>query len=268
MATRETAISIDDSDDEEEALRYAIKMSLEDQHPAEEEKAPSSGLLSLDRKQMEAERLARLAKKRGHPGDATASAVQAPASKRQRDADMVATQQPESGQPLKAKLPYAKGIVKKTWVQGYPRTGDDVKIEEVLQRDQLELAVISSFQWDEEWMLSKFNLAKTKLLLVAFAGSEAQVSCLPLRLARDQAFTTRTEAGNARKRPPRHPVLLPAHERPRIYALQTTIAEVPGSSTNCGADRKLRSVRLGRERGSGECELKIGEKNKKDKITT
>ncbi|VBB86886.1 Putative protein of unknown function [Podospora comata] len=72
-------------------------------------------------------------------------------------------------------LPYPRGVIKKTWIYpSYPRAGDDVKIEEVLQKDILELAVISSFQWDEDWMLSKIDISRTKLYLIAFAKSEAQ----------------------------------------------------------------------------------------------
>ncbi|KAK4179794.1 tyrosyl-DNA phosphodiesterase-domain-containing protein [Triangularia setosa] len=72
-------------------------------------------------------------------------------------------------------LPFPRGVVKKTWIYpSYPRVGDDIKIEEVLQKDFLELAVISSFQWDEDWMLSKIDISRTKLYLVAFANSEAQ----------------------------------------------------------------------------------------------
>lgn len=73
-------------------------------------------------------------------------------------------------------LPFPQGIVKKTWAFGQPRQGDDIKIEEVLQKQQLQLAVLSSYQWDEEWMLSKIDLARTKLVLIAFAVDEAQVN--------------------------------------------------------------------------------------------
>lgn len=43
-------------------------------------------------------------------------------------------------------LKYPKGVVLKTWVYGSPRQGNDIKIEEVLQKDDLELAVLSAFQ--------------------------------------------------------------------------------------------------------------------------
>jgi hypothetical protein len=74
-----------------------------------------------------------------------------------------------------SKLPFPKGVVKKTWVKGQPRLGDDIRLEEVLQKDELELALISSFQWDQDWMLDKFDLRKTRLVLVSTGGDEAEV---------------------------------------------------------------------------------------------
>jgi hypothetical protein len=72
-------------------------------------------------------------------------------------------------------IQFPDGIVKKTWAYGYPRQ-DDIKIEEVFQKDDLELAVLSSFQWDDEWVLSKLNLRKTKVICVVQADREEQVS--------------------------------------------------------------------------------------------
>ncbi|KAK0748634.1 hypothetical protein B0T21DRAFT_278159 [Apiosordaria backusii] len=87
----------------------------------------------------------------------------------------VSPARPSTSTPQTGMLPFPHGVVKKTWIYpSYPRVGDDIKIEEVLQKDILELAVISSFQWDEDWMLSKIDITRTKLYLVAFANSEAQ----------------------------------------------------------------------------------------------
>lgn len=72
-------------------------------------------------------------------------------------------------------LPFPRGVIKKTWAYQQPRKGDDIKIEEVLQKQDLQLAVVSSFQWDEHWMLSKIDITRTKLVLIAFAADEAQV---------------------------------------------------------------------------------------------
>lgn len=164
--------------DEDEALRYAIALSLEEQdkaskqeakttHPPSREPKPSSttfSLASLDRKKMEEERLQRLAKRRRSNSDQIAGDL--PPAKRKLN--------PGASTPI-TPLPFSKGVIKRTWARGYPRTPDDIKIEEVLQKDKLLLAVMCSFQWDDEWIISKLNLAKTKLLLVAYAADEAQV---------------------------------------------------------------------------------------------
>jgi hypothetical protein len=49
-------------------------------------------------------------------------------------------------------IQYLDGIVKKTWAFGYDRRGDDIKIEEVLQKNDLQLAVLSSYQIDADCM--------------------------------------------------------------------------------------------------------------------
>ena len=70
-------------------------------------------------------------------------------------------------------LTFPNGIILKTWAFSYERS-DDIKIEEVLQRSTLKLAVISSFQWDMEWLNSKIrNSSSTKLILVMQAKDEA-----------------------------------------------------------------------------------------------
>lgn len=177
--------------DEDEALRYAIALSLQEQEVQEEQSSqiPSAststsrrngdgsggaglGLLSLDRKKMEEERLQRLAKRRRSSEDGE-DVVEHPPSKR-----MTPCAEPPrtvAGSMSSSLLPFPKGAIKRTWAKGYPRTSEDIKIEEVFQKDKLELAVLSSYQWDDEWLVSKLDLRKTKLLLLAFADNEAQV---------------------------------------------------------------------------------------------
>ena len=130
--------------------------------------APISGLLGLDRKKMEQERLARKrkvslspsptrkAQKTGNIGDTRsleASCRLAPDSKSRISASL------ES--PLPSKRPsgscFLKPVVKKTWALGHERTGNDIKLEEVLQKNDLILAVLSSFQWDIEWLFAKLD---------------------------------------------------------------------------------------------------------------
>jgi len=55
------------------------------------------------------------------------------------------------------KLAYPRGVVKRTWAFGYERTGSDIKLEEVLEPLTLRTAVLSAFQWDMEWLLSKLR---------------------------------------------------------------------------------------------------------------
>ncbi|KAK3296034.1 tyrosyl-DNA phosphodiesterase-domain-containing protein [Chaetomium fimeti] len=83
-------------------------------------------------------------------------------------------------------LPFPRGVIKKTWAYQQPRKGDDIKIEEVLQKQHLQLAVVSSYQWDEHWMLSKIDIARTKLILVAFAANEAQKEEMRSNVPRDR----------------------------------------------------------------------------------
>jgi hypothetical protein len=181
MAGREV-ISIDSDSDSDDDLRRAIALSLQDQNGTSHstdaasdetqptETGPSSGVtlgsLPLDRKQMEQERLERLAKKRGLPAENGPNDASGPPTKKQ------ATAEPTNSLPLK----FPDGTVKRTWTRGYPRTSEDITIEEVFQKEDLQLALLSSFQWDEEWMLSKVDFPRTKILLLAFASSEEQVT--------------------------------------------------------------------------------------------
>lgn len=52
---------------------------------------------------------------------------------------------------------YPSGVVKKTWAFGHERDGNDIKLEEVLEPQTLRTAVLSAFQWDTEWILSKLK---------------------------------------------------------------------------------------------------------------
>lgn len=72
-------------------------------------------------------------------------------------------------------IQYPDGVVKKTWVRGCPRQGDDIKIEEVLQKSDLELAVLSSFVVDPAWIETKLN-SKTKVIWVLQEKDESEAS--------------------------------------------------------------------------------------------
>ncbi|PGH06630.1 hypothetical protein GX51_02257 [Blastomyces parvus] len=147
------------------------------------------GILGMDRKKMEEERLARLGRKRK-----ASSSSELPASKHattrsknedtavgaampghnlsgnaERSSDKETTQArvPPQLLPLAStSLQFPKGVVKKTWAFGYDRTGDDIKFEEVIQKSDLELAVLSSYMWNVDWMFSKFKIKQTRFLLI------------------------------------------------------------------------------------------------------
>ncbi|KAM3498335.1 hypothetical protein MY11210_009680 [Beauveria gryllotalpidicola] len=175
--TEKEFITLPSDSDEDEDLRRAIQLSLQDQYMMNDAAADASsdagtsapanpatfaGLL-LNRKEMEEARLHRLGKRRRNSIE---SSTEEPAMKRltpQR------SERAESSQPR-----YLQGTVRRTWTQGYTKTSDDITIEEILQKDDLQLALLSSFQWDEEWLLSKLNTSKTRILLLAFAASEEQ----------------------------------------------------------------------------------------------
>jgi hypothetical protein len=72
-------------------------------------------------------------------------------------------------------LEFPNGTVKKTWASGYQRN-EDIKIEEVLQKSSLQLAVLSSFQWDMDWLLDKIRVGATDILFVMQAKEDSIVS--------------------------------------------------------------------------------------------
>lgn len=176
--TENEVIVLDSDSDEDEDTRRAIELSLQDQSTMvdsatdtsknTEGSAPANhatfGDFSLNRKEMEEARLNRLGKRRRNSNESSAGQ---PATKR------LTPQQSERATSSQAQYP--KGIVRRTWARGFTKTPDDITIEEIFQKEDLQLALLSSFQWDEEWLLSKLNVSKTRILLVAFAASEEQV---------------------------------------------------------------------------------------------
>ncbi|KAK2792118.1 hypothetical protein FQN51_001913 [Onygenales sp. PD_10] len=82
---------------------------------------------------------------------------------------------PESPRPEPRPLEFPLGAVKKTWVFGCERQGDDIKFEEVVQKADLEQAILSSYQWDYDWVFSKFWCHDTRLLLVMGIKEEEEI---------------------------------------------------------------------------------------------
>jgi hypothetical protein len=137
----------------------------------------------LDRKKMEEERLARanrtMVQEKGHNQTNEKVKKRKPSASPPRDEDreyripkiarLLTTPSASSG------IQFPNGVVKRTWVSGCPRSGDDIKIEEVLQKNDLELAVLSAFQVDSEWIMNKLD-DKTKVVWILQAKTEAEVS--------------------------------------------------------------------------------------------
>jgi hypothetical protein len=136
-----------------------------------------AGILGLDRRAMEAERLARMEARQPKTIEQSSVTVQAKSNKRQRSISPPPTSRP--GKKIKelentsTLLQYPRGIVKKTWAFGHSRNTNDIKIEEVLEKSTLRTALLSAFQWDTNWAMAKLNLQQTRVIMVMQADTEA-----------------------------------------------------------------------------------------------
>ncbi|PGH04724.1 hypothetical protein AJ79_07003 [Helicocarpus griseus UAMH5409] len=147
----------------------------------------SLGIMGFDRKKMEEERLARLERKRKAPSSSKspaakhvalasekkdvpvrAAAFGSPTTKKEvpKGKEVTVNNEVPPQPSASPSLQFPSGVVKKTWAYGYPRKGDDIKLEEVVQKTDLELAVLSSYMWDTDWLFSKFIIGKTRFLLI------------------------------------------------------------------------------------------------------
>ncbi|KAI0477003.1 tyrosyl-DNA phosphodiesterase-domain-containing protein [Xylaria cf. heliscus] len=170
-----------------------VKASSATSHPVPSPQVISQGIqpssfaaLGIDRKKMEEERLARAAKRKApHDDELTEPRPQRTKTSFQSNSIPLSRTAHTSTSTQSPLLLYPKGTVKKTWVTGYPRQ-NDIRIEEILQKEQLELAVLSSFQWDDEWLLSKIDIKRTKMVCIAFASSEAQKEEMRANVPRDR----------------------------------------------------------------------------------
>lgn len=166
----------------------------------------ASSLLGMDRKQMERERLARLVKRKVDDGDDTLAQSPKKAIKVQATgiADKGKTEPsknrasafPDTSpickqfatnsltctvKPTAHPIPqWPLGAVQKTAMNRAPRLQGDITIEEVLQHGDLELAVLSSFLWDMDWLFSKLSTRRTQFVLVMSAKEEVTVSAYTL----------------------------------------------------------------------------------------
>ncbi|CAF9911263.1 MAG: hypothetical protein HETSPECPRED_000285 [Heterodermia speciosa] len=184
-------IDLDDSDTPDEAL----PVQSSEQVDMLQTRTSLNSMLGLNRKAMEAERLARKRKavsispppSRAAKVACTSTAITngsnagsvvqsrpAPSIKTSSSTISTAPSSVTPAEPRRLEFPH--GVVKKTWAFGHTRTGDDIKIEELFQPDDLNLAVLSSFQWDIAWLFRKINVQKTQVVLVMQAKDNATKS--------------------------------------------------------------------------------------------
>lgn len=70
------------------------------------------------------------------------------------------------------KLQFAEGVVLLTKADSFPATANHVSIEDLFERDHLRRAVLSAFQIDLEWVLSKLNVGRTAIHIACEAKTE------------------------------------------------------------------------------------------------
>lgn len=129
--------------------------------PAKEATKPT-GLAGLDRKAMEQERLARMGKRKRSPSP------ERPLKQVVRST----TPKPAAPQPATNGLQYPQGTIKRTWATKHPRS-NDITLGEVLQASTLNIAVLSAFQFESEWLFKKYlNPHKVKQIWIFSAKGE------------------------------------------------------------------------------------------------
>lgn len=179
-STGQQKVVIDlDSDNDTPAVAVAQKSQQVDAQQATRREVDT--MLGLDRKAMEAERLARKRKLASISPPPTRKAPKIAHSQRSDigiqslDKPIKAIPPAISASPIPKLegLTFPRGAVKKTWAYNHARTGDDIKFDEVLQRSDLTLAVLSSYQWDFDWLVRKLDTRNTQMVFVVQAKGDS-----------------------------------------------------------------------------------------------
>ncbi|KAL9033040.1 MAG: hypothetical protein Q9214_007700, partial [Letrouitia sp. 1 TL-2023] len=168
------------SDEEAGPDSATQKSDVHAKSPSVELPPRSKGILGLNRKAMELERLARKRKASTSPPQSQKAARQYGESSVRQQHQLGKNARPSPSELLEdrssplmgkemstltSRIQFPNGAIKKTWALGHERV-NDIKLEEVLQRDSLQLAVFSSFQWDVDWLFRKINAKTTQIVFV------------------------------------------------------------------------------------------------------
>ncbi|KAF3046938.1 hypothetical protein E8E12_008410 [Didymella heteroderae] len=137
----------------EELTQQAAKTTV-DSMP----KSLSRSSFAMDRKTMEAERLARLEERKRKRTPSPDRPTKQPSKTLALTMMKDLTKSRSQVDPV---LQYPQGVIKRTFATRFPRN-DDITIDEVLQASTVSIAVISSFQWDAEWLSRKLSHTKVK----------------------------------------------------------------------------------------------------------
>ncbi|UPX17326.1 uncharacterized protein EKO05_0007690 [Ascochyta rabiei] len=194
----------DDDDSDGDDLRRAIALSLQENMCSSKSETPSGAVTTgeqsasttttteltqqrgnlvysaeqkpeaagWDRKAMELARLARLEKRKRKRSLST----ERPSKQRPSAPvpEVVKGSTPSTQSQSDAGMQYPRGAIKRTFATKFPRT-DDITLDELVQASTVNIAVISSFQWDAEWLGSKLSHNKVKQIWVMNAkGADTQ----------------------------------------------------------------------------------------------
>jgi hypothetical protein len=124
-----------------------------------------TGLQGLNRKEMEQERLARLKRKaEGEPERSRPVVKKVVSGSITKSSSRNSDQSPTVDLTSTGAIPYPRGVVRRTFSAKHPRK-NDIKLEEILLKDQLKLGLVSSFMWDMEWFFKKINVKSTRFYM-------------------------------------------------------------------------------------------------------
>lgn len=144
--------------DSKEAIQNPIVIAPSSTSPSTAAPTPKPAFL-LDRKAMEQERLARLGKRKRPPSP------DLPSKQVVKQTASVPSPPPPSA------IQFPHGAIKRTYAYKHPRTSD-ITISEVLQPSTLNIAVLSSFQWDNEWIFHHADPRRIKQLWIMGAKDD------------------------------------------------------------------------------------------------